>query len=172
MKSLIAIALLTAGFAFSHDLLAQKSAGATPAAGNAPAAPAAAPAAAPTATKPAAKETADSGKAAFYSNVFNGRKTYSGVRFNNKAMVAAHRTLPMGTMVQVVNTKNKKSVRVQIIDRGPSQPERIIDLSRAAAAKLDFVKAGTTDVTVTVVGKAKVAANAPKMAKAGKKIKG
>lgn len=158
MKSLIAIALVASSLAFSHELLAQNSTAAAPAA--------------PAAVNPAAKETADTGKAAYYSNVFNGRKTYSGVRFNNNAMVAAHRTLPMGTMVQVVNTKNNKSVRVQIIDRGPSQPERIIDLSRAAATKLGFVKAGITDVAVTVVGKAKVAANAPKMAKASKKIKG
>ncbi len=94
------------------------------------------------------------GKAVYYSDKFNGRKTYSGTRFSNKAMVAAHRTLPMGTMVRVTNLKNKKSVTVKIIDRGPSQPERVIDLSKAAASKLGFVKAGSTDVSLQVVGKA------------------
>lgn len=128
----------------------------------APAAPAAAPAKAAAAV--VGKETAETGKAVYYSNVFNGRKTYSKERFNNRNMVAAHRTLPMGTLVKVVNLKNKKAVTVRIIDRGPSQPERVIDLSRAAAAKLGFLRAGITDVSLTVVGKAK----APR-AKAGKR---
>ncbi len=107
--------------------------------------------------KPAASSDASvtGGTAVYYSDKFNGRKTYSGVRFSNKAMVAAHRNLPMGTMVRVVNLKNKKSVIVKIIDRGPSQPERVIDVSKAAASKLGFVKAGSTEVSLQVVRAAK-----------------
>ena len=107
--------------------------------------------------KPAASSDASvtGGTAVYYSDKFNGRKTYSGARFSNKAMVAAHQTLPMGTMVRVVNLKNKKSVIVKIIDRGPSQPERVIDVSKAAASKLGFVKAGSTEVSLQVVRAAK-----------------
>ena len=61
----------------------------------------------------------------------------------------------MGTMVRVVNQKNKKSVIVKIIDRGPSQPDRVIDVSKAAAIKLGFVKAGSAEVSLQVVGTAK-----------------
>ena len=96
----------------------------------------------------------ESGKAAYYSNVFNGRKTASGERFNNSAMVTAHKSLPFGTKLRITNTKNKESVIVRVVDRGPSQPDRIVDVSRAAATKLGFVKAGTADVTIQVVGRA------------------
>ena len=121
-----------------------------------PAADASAPAAAAAKAAPAAKAPAadsNSGKAAYYSRVFNGRKTASGERFNSNAMVTAHRSLPFGTKLRVTNTSNKKSVIVRVIDRGPSQPDRIVDLSRAAATKLGFVKAGMADVTIQVVGK-------------------
>ena len=116
---------------------------------------------APAQQKPAAALAAkpnvansESGKAAFYSNVFNGRKTASGERFDNSAMVAAHKSLPFGTKLRVTHTKNKKSVIVRVIDRGPSQPDRIVDLSRAAATKLGFVKSGTANVTISVAGRA------------------
>jgi rare lipoprotein A len=145
-RILISLALSTVLLgAQSPSVLAQK----TPAA--AATAPAAAAKAAP-AVKAAAADS-DSGKAAYYSRVFNGRKTASGERFDNSAMVTAHRSLPFGTKLRVTNTKNKKSVIVRVIDRGPSQPDRIVDLSRAAATKLGFVKAGMTDVTIQVVGK-------------------
>lgn len=103
---------------------------------------------------PAAIADAETGKAVYYSTKFNGRKTAGGVRFNSNAMMAAHRTLPFGTKVRVTNNANKKSVIVSIVDRGPSQPDRIIDLSRAAAAKLGFIKAGSADVSIKVVGRA------------------
>jgi rare lipoprotein A len=135
MKLLIALFIAASGLVLSPSLNAQSSA---------------------TVAAPASADAnMAGGKAVYYSDKFNGRKTYSGARFSNKAMVAAHRTLPMGTMVRVTNLKNKKSVTVKIIDRGPSQPERVIDLSKAAANKLDFVKAGSTDVSLQVVGKAK-----------------
>lgn len=91
------------------------------------------------------------GKAAYYSNRFNGRKTASGQRFNNAAMTTAHNTLPFGTAVKVTNTKNNKSVVVRVNDRGPSTPGRIFDLTRAAAGKLGYVRAGLADVRAEVV---------------------
>lgn len=123
-------------------------------------APAAAASPAPSAATAPVRENAETGKAVYYSNVFNGRRTYSKEVFNNSKMVAAHRTLPMGTMVRVVNNQNKKAVTVRIVDRGPSQPDRIIDVSRAAAAQLGFVRAGIADVSLTVVSKAKPASAA------------
>ncbi len=102
----------------------------------------------------AAKTSGDhqlEGKAAYYSNRFNGRKTASGQRFNNAAMTTAHNTLPFGTRVKVTNTKNNKSVVVRVNDRGPSTPGRVFDLTRAAARKLGYVRAGLADVKAEVV---------------------
>ncbi|WP_274424271.1 septal ring lytic transglycosylase RlpA family protein [Chelativorans sp. YIM 93263] len=73
-------------------------------------------------------------------------KTASGERMNPSAMTAAHRKLPFGTKVKVVNRRNNKSVIVRINDRGPFVGGRILDLSKAAAAKLDFVRAGHTNI--------------------------
>ena len=119
----------------------------------APAAPAAAAPAAPVA--PAATGDVTTGKAAWYGKKFNGRKTASGQRFNSAALTAASNTLPFGTLVRVTNVKNKKSVTVRINDRGPKQPDRIIDVTRAAAAKLGMLKSGLAEVEIKVVGQAK-----------------
>jgi rare lipoprotein A len=127
-------------------------------------APALAPVAAPAS---AAKTSGDhqlEGKAAYYSNRFNGRKTASGQRFNNAAMTTAHNTLPFGTRVKVTNTKNNKSVVVRVNDRGPSTPGRVFDLTRAAAKKLGYVRAGLADVKAEVVAQ-------PAMKSAKKKAK-
>jgi rare lipoprotein A len=117
-------------------------------------APAAAPAAAPAPTAAAAAGDAMSGKAAWYGRKFNGRKTASGQRFNAAAMTAAHPSLAFGTKVKITNTKNKRSVVVVINDRGPSTPGRIVDVTQAAAKRLGFVRSGTADVTIEVVGNA------------------
>lgn len=63
-------------------------------------------------------------------------------------MTAAHPTLPFGTEVEVTNLSNRKTVRVRINDRGPFRNGRIIDLSRAAAEKLDMIKSGVTQVEI------------------------
>ena len=68
-------------------------------------------------------------------------------------MTAAHNTLAFGTKVKVTNTKNNKTAIVTITDRGPSTPGRIIDVSAAAASKLGFVRAGTTDVKLEITAK-------------------
>ena len=84
----------------------------------------------------------EEGVAAYYSNVFQGRKTVSGQRYDKRKLTAAHKTLALGTQVKVTNLKNNKSVVVTINDRGPHSKKRMLDLSLAAAKQLGLVKAG------------------------------
>ncbi len=72
--------------------------------------------------------------------------TASGERMNPSAMTAAHRSLPFGSIVKVTNMKNGRSVTVRINDRGPFIRGRVIDLSKAAARKLGFIRSGHTKV--------------------------
>ena len=72
----------------------------------------------------------------------HGPSTASGERYNMHAFTAAHKKLPFGTVVMVTNLKNNKSVKVRINDRGPFIKGRIIDLSNAAAKKVDLLNAG------------------------------
>lgn len=73
-------------------------------------------------------------------------RTASGERMNPAAMTAAHRTLPFGTKVKVTNQRNGKSVVVRINDRGPFARGRVLDLSKAAASRLGFIRSGHTKV--------------------------
>lgn len=91
------------------------------------------------------------GVASYYADKFNGRRTASGEIFDNRALTAAHRTLPFGTYVRVTNLANSRSVVVRINDRGPYAHGRLIDVSRAAALQLDMVRTGTARVLVEVV---------------------
>ena len=75
----------------------------------------------------------ESGLASFYAAKYQFRKTANGERFNHMAKTAAHRTLPFGTRLRVVNRETGESVVVRVNDRGPFIDERIIDLSRAAS---------------------------------------
>ena len=77
---------------------------------------------------------------------FAGRKTASGERFDPQAMTAAHRSLPFGAMVRVVNAGNGKSVTVRINDRGPFVKGRIIDLSLAAARAIGISGVGSVRI--------------------------
>ncbi len=95
-----------------------------------------------------ASKVTQSGKASYYSNKFNGRKTASGETFRNSKKIAAHRTLPFGTKVKVTNLKNGKSVTVRIADRGPFVQGRIIDLSRKAARKIGLLDEGVGNVNI------------------------
>ncbi len=88
------------------------------------------------------------GKASWYGPGFHGRRTASGERFDMNELTAAHRTLPFGTKVRVRNEHNGREVVVRINDRGPRIRDRIIDLSKAAADALDFVKAGEAFVVL------------------------
>ena len=93
------------------------------------------------------------GKASYYADKFIGRKTASGEPYSATKMTAAHKTLPFGTMLRVTNVANGKSVDVKVNDRGPFVAGRIVDLSRAAAEKIDMVRAGVAEVKVQVLSK-------------------
>jgi len=91
------------------------------------------------------------GYGTYYADKFHGRKTSSGEAYNKNLFTAAHRTLPFNTVVLVTNLSNQKKVLVKINDRGPHTQNRIIDLSKAAAAELDMIKSGVAKVTIEVV---------------------
>ncbi|WP_461251186.1 septal ring lytic transglycosylase RlpA family protein [Treponema sp. R8-4-B8] len=93
------------------------------------------------------------GIASWYGREFEGRPTASGEIFDASQLTAAHPSLPFGTMLIVTNQHNKKSVTVRVNDRGPFVPARIIDVSRAAAEKLDMIVTGTAPVTVESIDK-------------------
>ncbi|MBG9376190.1 septal ring lytic transglycosylase RlpA family protein [Panacibacter sp. DH6] len=90
----------------------------------------------------------ENGKASYYADKFEGRPTASGATFHQRKLTAAHKTLPFGTKVKVVNLANGKSVKVRINDRGPFVQGRIIDLSKKAADKLDMTKQGVQEVEI------------------------
>ncbi len=87
------------------------------------------------------------GMASWYGPGFHGRKTASGERFNTNDLTAAHRFLPFGTRVRVVNATTGRSVVVRINDRGPFHGGRVIDLSRASAAAIGM--GGTARVQIS-----------------------
>jgi rare lipoprotein A len=93
------------------------------------------------------------GIATWYGTVFNGRKTASGETFDMYAMTACHPTLPFGSLVKVVNLKNKRSVVVRITDRGDLAEGRIIDLSYGAAQQLAMTEAGLAPVVLQVISR-------------------
>jgi rare lipoprotein A len=103
---------------------------------------------------PTMVEVGDSfdGIASWYGPDFHGKKTSNGETYNMYDLTAAHKTLPMNTVVKVTNLKNKRSVVVRINDRGPFVKTRIIDLSYATAKRLDVVKHGTAPVILEIVG--------------------
>ena len=93
------------------------------------------------------------GKASWYGKKFHGRPTSNGEIFDMHKISAAHKTLPMGTYVKVLNLSNKKEIVVRINDRGPFVKGRIIDLSYAAAKKIGVASPGTADVKIVALGK-------------------
>ena len=94
------------------------------------------------------RKVTESGKASYYANSFDGKKTASGEIFRQRKLTAAHKTLPFGTKVTVVNIANGKSVKVTINDRGPFVAGRIIDLSSKAAKKIGMINTGVANVQV------------------------
>jgi rare lipoprotein A len=94
------------------------------------------------------------GLASWYGTVWNGRKTASGETFDDEKLTAAHKTLPLGTIVRVTNLTSHRSVVVKINDRGTLAPNRIIDLSSAAARELGMVEQGLANVKLEILGKA------------------
>src|SRR5207253_10782682 len=92
------------------------------------------------------------GKASYYADKFDGRKTSNGETFRQSKKTAAHKTLPFGTKVKVTNLTNGKTVKVRINDRGPFVKGRMIDLSKKAAKKIDMVNAGVANVEISYKG--------------------
>lgn len=88
------------------------------------------------------------GRASYYSNKFQGRRTASGEHYDAHAFTAAHRTLPLGSYVRVSNLSKTKSVVVRINDRGPFVKGRVLDLSLAAASELGLQQAGSAPVLI------------------------
>jgi rare lipoprotein A (peptidoglycan hydrolase) len=93
------------------------------------------------------------GLASYYGPGFHGRRTASGEIFDMHELVAAHRTLPLGTVARVTNLANGRSVVLRINDRGPYIRGRVLDVSKGAAKALAFVRAGTTRVRIDVLPK-------------------
>jgi rare lipoprotein A len=93
----------------------------------------------------------ESGMASWYGPGFHGRRTANGEAYDQHAMTAAHRTLPMPSVVRVTNLSNGNTVILRVNDRGPFAHNRIIDVSRAAAERLDMVKSGVASVRVEIL---------------------
>jgi rare lipoprotein A len=109
----------------------------------------------PQAARPVAPAPAgltERGIASWYGKPYDGRPAADGEIYNMETMVAAHRTLPFQTRVQVRNLTNGKTVEVRIVDRGPFVGSRLIDLSHAAARAIDMIGSGTAPVELTVLG--------------------
>jgi len=82
---------------------------------------------------------------------FQGRRTASGESFNHSDLTAAHKTLPFGTLVRVINLHNNRSIIVRVNDRGPMQADRVIDVTRRAAGLLGFINQGMTRVALEIL---------------------
>lgn len=93
------------------------------------------------------------GVASYYAEEFHGKRTANGETYSMWAMTAAHQTLPFNSLVKVTNLENGKSIVVRINDAGPFVDNRIIDLTKAGAAKLGMIEKGTAKVRLEVVGR-------------------
>ena len=94
----------------------------------------------------------EEGVASWYGPGFHGKTTANGERYNQYAMTAAHKLLPLGTKVRVTHLGNGKSVIVRVNDRGPFVDDRVIDLSRTAATRLNMMGTGTARVRIQSLG--------------------
>jgi rare lipoprotein A len=95
------------------------------------------------------------GQASYYASKFEGRKTANGEIFSHKKFTAACNSLPLGTWIEVTNLRNGKTVIVKTNDRLHPSMNRVVDLTLAAAKKLEFVSTGLTKVKVVVLNKYK-----------------
>jgi rare lipoprotein A len=108
--------------------------------------------AAPAASAPAQPAmTGEKGRIAWYGRKFAGRRTASGEAYDPNAMTMAHKTLPFGTVVEVTNLANGRKVELRVNDRGPTQADRVGDVSLAAAQALRMVRSGVVDAAIVVV---------------------
>lgn len=99
-----------------------------------------------------AKGFVEEGVASWYGPGFHGKATANGETFNQYAMTAAHKILPLGTQVRVTRLDTGRSILVRVNDRGPFVDDRVIDLARGAANRLGIVGTGTARVRVQAVG--------------------
>lgn len=97
------------------------------------------------------EEYEETGMASWYGDKFNGKETANGEIYNIESITAAHRTLPLPSMVRITNLKNNKTLVVRVNDRGPFAKERVIDVSQKAADLLGFKDQGTTMVKVQLL---------------------
>ncbi|MBO5659516.1 MAG: septal ring lytic transglycosylase RlpA family protein [Bacteroidaceae bacterium] len=93
------------------------------------------------------------GRISFYSDKLHGRRMSNGQLYNKDSMTCAHLKLPFGTMLKVKNLRNGKEVVVRVTDRGPFSKRFILDLSKAAAKELGFIRAGHTKAEITILPK-------------------
>jgi rare lipoprotein A len=93
------------------------------------------------------------GLASWYGSIWNGRTTASGEAFDETKLTAAHKTLPLGTLVRVTNLSSQQSVVVRINDRGTLAPNRVIDLSSAAAREIGLLDQGLARVKLEILGR-------------------
>jgi len=94
----------------------------------------------------------DRGVASWYGEQFHGKQAANGEIFDMEALTAAHRTIPLGSIVRVVNLANGKYLHVRITDRGPYINGRILDLSHAAAVRLGMEGGGLAHIQIEIVG--------------------
>ncbi len=92
------------------------------------------------------------GIASYYADRFEGLVTSTGEKFSQKKMTAAHNTLPLGTWIRITNLRNRKSVVVRINDRLHHRNTRLVDLTREAARRLDYIGNGLAKVKLEVLG--------------------
>jgi len=105
----------------------------------------------PTIPANATPVSTETGKASWYGPPYHNRRGSNGEFYNMHAMTAAHRTLPLGSIVRVTNLKTGHAALVRITDRGPFIPGRVLDLSLAAARKIDVYQPGVAEVRVEVM---------------------
>lgn len=113
------------------------------------------PSAAPSAESETSAPIVQLGLASWYGPGFHGKETASGEIFDQREMVAAHRTLPLGSVIQVTNLENGRRLTVRVIDRGPYgrnyRKGTILDVSRGAARRLGFIRDGIVRVRIRVL---------------------
>ena len=96
------------------------------------------------------------GKVSYYTNKFHGRKTASGKRFDNTKLTCAHKTLPFGTFLKIINPMDGRFVIVEVIDRGPYIKKRVVDLSRSAFLKIGSLEKGILNVEIEKIDSKKM----------------
>lgn len=93
------------------------------------------------------------GRASYYGEELAGNRTASGERFDPNEMTAAHRTLPLGSRVRVINERTGESVVVRVNDRGPFAHDRVLDVSKGAAREIGMIRRGTARVRIELLPK-------------------